>query len=74
VTVPGSLMGAAYEMSVEDALVLVAFDQIAAGVLDGTDELRELRRAAHAVIEHHAEDVLVRYMPGRSADLRVVKS
>jgi hypothetical protein len=71
---PGSLMGHAYEMSVEDALVLIALEQIAPGALDGTEEHRELRRAAHAVIEHNAQDVVNRYLPPqRDAGLRLVK-
>jgi len=70
---PGALHAEYFEMSIEDALAILALDQALAELYASHDEVREIRRAAHDVVQAHGVDVIGRYASPAAPTLRVVK-
>jgi hypothetical protein len=68
---PGTTRGEMFEMPIEDALAILAIDDVALHVT--REEFDEMRRAARAVVEAHAADVIRRYASKPDVGLRVVK-
>jgi hypothetical protein len=75
---PGTLRGEMFEMPLEDALSILLVSYSAAGALAldecgvSFDEVAEMRRAAYAVVESHAVDVIRRYASKPEPHLKVV--